>query len=390
MSSEYSTFRGNAARRPVTPCHLAPPLRQQWYEARSFPAPHPIIGHGLVFLASQDGRTVARDETSGSAAWVSKNMGAPGTLHGEAVVRATGRIELADARTGRTVDAIDARTPLEMACVGDVVLARTYDAQAALLYAVDLARRQITWRFRLPADNVGHSWRARISTSCGATSERVIFGTNDGTVLSLDLRTGSEFWRTTVADLSWEHHNGRRPGEPRGAVVIYDDLAIVEVLGGHVACFRSATGERRWTWYEGPSLGEGYLYGDLYYVHNGGGWVFAVDPRTGKTVSKTDLYARMPAKARVVIGDINPPFVVSETHFFTGSSSGHIVAFDRGMGRYVWSGRPRGGSSTYYDGNYFIAVDHRLYYGDQSFGIHCLEEEQPAKSRPRRREANRR
>jgi outer membrane protein assembly factor BamB len=358
---------------------MRPPLRTKWYEGLGFLPRPPVIASGRVFTVRRDGRTTAKIEESGAQVWVSRTLGTPRTTYGETLLRQTRVLEAVDAATGTRRFVIDVPGPMEMACQGDTGIGKTYD-NGHLLFGLDLKSRRRSWEYR-PPDGPDFDSPPRLSSSFGVTANLVTFGESRGSVVALAPKDGSAVWRSSVADLQWELiGRGMRPGEAMGAVVLYQDMVLLEVLGGHVAGLDLVTGKRRWVWTEGPELAECYLYGDIYYAHSGGGRIWAIEPKSGATERSFDLYRHMPSKARMSIGEICGPFLVSETHFFTGSTTGHIAAFDRADGRYVWSDRPRGSRGcTYYNGNYFMAVNGRLYYGDQSMGIHCWEESRAAR-----------
>jgi outer membrane protein assembly factor BamB len=358
-------------------------LVPKWYQDLGFLPTHPVISGGLVFVIRKDGRTIARDEQSGKVIWVSRTRGRPATVDKGRLVHYGNRVSILDATTGRVRKVLDGPGAMSAAWVEDTLAVQTFRNPSWRLYTASPDTGKTIWEHRFPeASSHPEGPSFRISACFAATPERVVCGLSEGAVLALALRDGELLWERSVADLAWELiDRGMKPGEAHGAIVLYDDLALLEVLGGHVAALRVETGERAWVWYEGPSLSECYLYGDVYYAHNGGGRIYAIDPKRGRTLRSFELYARMPVKARMAIGEIGGPFLVSETHFFTGSSTGYIAAFDREDGRYVWSDRPRGNRGcTYYNGNYFMAVNGRLYYGDQSFGIHCWEEDKPKRA----------
>src|SRR5262249_9171263 len=128
-----------------------------------------------------------------------------------------------------------------------------------------------------------------------------------------------------------------------------------------------------WLWVGHVPL-QAYLYGDRYYVLGQVGEFFVLNPETGKVLEESRLGDELPAKARKEIGTICDPMLVSETHLWVGSESGNVVAFERETLKYAWHGRPKKAASTHFNGSAFISANGRLYYGDQTFGIHCFEE----------------
>lgn len=69
---------------------------------------------------------------------------------------------------------------------------------------------------------------------------------------------------------------------------------------------------------------------------------------------------------------------------FTGGEEGYVLAFERPKGKYVWSLRPKGASTTAHDGNRFVAAGGRLYYTDMSLRLYALEKDARAGSSPAR------
>jgi outer membrane protein assembly factor BamB len=290
------------------------------------------------------------------------------------------RVSILDPASGLVRGRLEGPGAMKAAWCDNTLVVQTFRLPSWRIYTASPETGRVLWEYSVAASSDAGSPR-RFTGCFGATTNCVICGASEGGVLALRLIDGHSLWESSVADLQWELiGRGMRPGEAMGAVVLYRDVVLLEVLGGHVAGLDLVTGKRRWVWTEGPELAECYLYGDIYYAHSGGGRIWAIEPKSGATERSFDLYRHMPSKARMSIGEICGPFLVSETHFFTGSTTGHIAAFDRADGRYVWSDRPRGSRGcTYYNGNYFMAVNGRLYYGDQSMGIHCWEESRAAR-----------
>jgi outer membrane protein assembly factor BamB len=386
---EYGTFRENPERRPSVPCGLRPPLAAKWYQGLDFLPIHPVVASNRVFVVRKDGRTEAKDEQTGRIIWVSQTRGAPAAVDSSRLVHYGQRIAILDPASGRVRSHLEGPGAMKAAWCENRLVVQTFRLPSWRIYTASSETGKVAWEYSLAATGSNSGSPSRFTGCFGATTSRVICGVGEGGILALRLVDGNVLWDSSVADLQWELvGHGMRPGEAMGAVVLYQDMVLLEVLGGHVAALDAATGKRRWVWTEGPDLAECYLYDDVYYAHSGGSRIWAIDPRKGTTLEAFDLYQHMPTKARVSIGEICGPFIVSETHFFTGSTTGHIAAFDRADGRYVWSDRPRGARGcTYYNGNYFMPVNGRLYYGDQSMGIHCWEESRPARAYSRTRPA---
>ena len=131
---------------------------------------------------------------------------------------------------------------------------------------------------------------------------------------------------------------------------------------------------------------EAYLYGDRYFVLGHLGLLTELNPDTGEVLATRALAQGLPKDLRGI--SIISPILVSETHLFTGSESGHILSFDRRTWKCDWSYRVKGGTSTRLTGTYFVPSDNRLYYADETFTIYCLAAEGTVarkKRLPRRR-----
>ena len=379
---EYGTFRGNSERRPSVPCELRPPLAPKWYQGLGFLPTNPVVDANRVFVVRKDGRTEAKDEQSGQVTWVSQTRGLPAAVDKGRLVHYGQRVSILDPASGRVRGRLEGPGAMNAAWCENTLVVQTFRLPCWRIYTASAETGKVLWEYSLAASSSDAGSPRRFAGCFGATTNRVICGVSEGEVLALGLIDGHVLWESSVAGLQWELiGRGMKPGEAMGAVVVYQDMVLLEVLGGHVVALELGTGKRRWVWTEGPDLAECYLYGDIYYAHSGGGRIWAIDPRNGTTEQSFDLYRHMPSKTKISIGEICGPFLVSGTHFFTGSTTGHIAAFDRADGRYVWSDRPRGSRGcTYYNGNYFMAVNGRLYYGDQSMGIHCWEESRPTRA----------
>lgn len=370
MTTRYATFRENAGRRPVVPCFLTPPLREVFYQHQGF-VPHlPLVGCGRIFLAHRASKTVALDEKSTKPVWSGKKGGTPVALVGCHVVDYAEEVQLLDAAAGFT----KGRIPVEggnTAELGEHIVAHRYGTYDTLSCA-RLDADEALWVVRLGKGP--ETSTERILGVFGASGDLVIVGRENGTAAGVRLANGRERWRTelTIRDPS----TGEITGEIQGAIVVRDDRALLEVWPWGACALSLESGAVLWRWV-GHVPVQAYLYDDRYYILGQAGQFFVLDPDTGKVLQRSRLGEQLPPKARKEVGTICDPMLVSESHLWVGSETGHVVAFERdGLG-YAWHGRPKKAASTHFQGSAFISVNGRLYYGDQTFGIHCLEEVNP-------------
>jgi outer membrane protein assembly factor BamB len=204
----------------------------------------------------------------------------------------------------------------------------------------------------------------------------VVVAQDDGAVIAFSLVTGEEMWRHSLADLSLQLPSGTRPGSADGLLAIWDDKVVMTVSSTYVLALSLGDGSRCWEW-RSESAGlfrTGYLYDGRYYTLDSLGGYAVVDAATGKLV----LAVRLQVPAKTGVASVSLPILASETHFFTGSRQGPIVAFERDTGKFVWAGMPRRGSGTEAFSLEFATANGRLYYADMGFRLWCMEEVTPS------------
>jgi outer membrane protein assembly factor BamB len=325
----------------------------------------PQVGDGLVFLTLKK-KLLAQDERTRRKAWTLPCEGAPKALWQGRLIAWAQRDEaiLVEARTGRTEGGFRGLSPLRVAVVDDFLIAATVD-NGPLLYAVDLQKGERAWEAR-PGSRENH-----VSCEFAVGADRVFLGLQDGTVLAFDRRTGRETWRQSVADLEWTHPaDGVVHGRAKGVAAVEGDRVIFLVDARHVAAFDARDGGRAWTFAAPARTTAGCLYGSRYYITDFAGGYHVLDARTGKLLSNATLRAGLPGKLASVSNFF--PVLASETHFFTGSAEGYVLAFARDSGEYVWSHRPKG-AGTFQAQSSFTAANGRFYYADMSCRLYCLE-----------------
>jgi outer membrane protein assembly factor BamB len=192
---------------------------------------------------------------------------------------------------------------------------------AAAQHAVALTAqppRSITGiRFRFVADGP-------IRGGFGLAGNRLLFGTESGSIYALDARDGRVLWRRAAGSpvLSTPALLGGR-----AYFTTWDNaLHAVDIVSGR-ELWRRDLGRTLgpndyWEYYVSSPI----ISGGRLYVGSGGGRMFAIDPANGRIVWWADLGARIRTT----------PLVLSEK-VIVGTMMGHVVALDRKDGRQLWT-----------------------------------------------------
>lgn len=264
----WPLFRGEPGRRGIAvgapaPSRLAP----LWDAAIGAVVASPVLAAGMTLAATADGRLVWLDSVSGrvlhemklasaieSSPAVAGGVAYVGTDDGECVA-----VDLASAslrwraRLGQVVRS----SPLP---VGDRVLVGVVEAKGAGgLVALD-ARGKTAWKAKLQA----------VFSSPALCGERVVVGSDDGSVHAIDLATGSVAWSAVVG------------GKVRGTPAATADAVYVGDFGGRLSALKAADGTRLWSaelgaaLYSSPAVGEDVVVlgandGSLHGVDRGSG-----------------------------------------------------------------------------------------------------------------------
>ena len=117
--------------------------------------------------------------------------------------------------------------------------------------------------------------------------------------------------------------------------------------------------------------GSGYLYGDRYYVLGGSPdgptWFRTIDVRTGKTLRRVDVRAKLPKTLKDA--GLGWLMLVTDTHVFANSAKGALIVFDRESGEYAWQHHPSGAHIV----GEVVCGDGCFYYRSGPERLFCLE-----------------
>jgi outer membrane protein assembly factor BamB len=344
---------------PLEPArNLSPPLRLAWSWARGYGV-QPLLAGGMALVHSRAGAVEALDERTGRVAWSFRPAGrggsaAPALVVNNSLLATLGpkeRYGLLNLQSGRLIKEVgwahQGRLKLYgglIFCDGtsDLCARRPWDAKA--LWRIDLGQDPSQW-------TVGEF---------DVADGRLVYGVREGPVCCIDVKTGQEVWRTSIADLTSGGVNElERPGEVHGRITIHEDVVVVECRPQHVVGISLRDGERRWTHVGFPMAG---LYAGRYYVS--AGWL---DPRTGRLTRRRAL--RWPPH---VDKGTWGGFLISETHVFVASLLGDIVAWDRATGKHAWHTKVPEANGQIPSAS-LVSANGRLYYVDQNQRLYCYE-----------------
>jgi len=319
----------------------------------------------------------ALDEESGTLLWQSTQPGFPLSSHGGTlfVRRLTEDyqflcVDALEEATGRFLRTLLQWPSLTREIIRDERLLCATSHGGEAVCAVGLDDGAVRWRW--PVEDDRGVWG-----QLGVDSESVYLSLRDGPVVALDLKTGRERWRQSLADLTWKLGLQPQPGQTLGGPTVIGDRVIFDGYGGWITGFSAGGGERLWTHQAGADVSQSVVHDAQYHALTRSGELVTLDPADGRLVATLNLDRKVPRPA-VRISRLTMPLLVSDTHTFTGSEEGHVLAFERPKGKYVWSHQPKRAATTAHDGNRFVASGRRRYYTDMSLRLYCLEEDRSA------------
>lgn len=260
-------FRVDAARSGVASPDPARGASRVWTVPLGPVAAAPVVTEDLVLAATADGRLVFLDRGTGRLLHETKLGSAVesspalaggklfvGTDDGDLVsVDAHSGAVLFRARLGQLIRS--APLPLD-----DRVVVGVVDGKAGALIALDAVTGKPAWKAKL----------GPVFSSPALAGERVIVGSDDGSVHAFDKQTGA---------LAWSHALGAKV---RATPVVAGEVVIVADFAGRVAALALSDGAPRWkrettaAIYSSPCVAQG-----LAITANNEGVVHATDAANG-------------------------------------------------------------------------------------------------------------
>jgi len=208
----------------------------------------------------------------------------------------------------------------------------------------------------------GVKWKFKaggyITSSPALENGLLYFGSQDGNLYALDIKTGAEAWSFQT-------------GKPvNSSPAVSNGLIFFQSNNGFTYALDSKSGKQRWKVDTGPDRTTDYdflssspvVQSNIVYVAGGNGSLYALDANTGDqfwAVPTTGLYS-LPVRSS--------PAVAGGTVYFTTQNS--LLALDRKTGKQKWLYGPNTvarSSPTIGDG---IVV-----FGDNSSSIYALDSE---------------
>ena len=153
-----------------------------------------------VYVATRTGVLEALDLDSGASLWKRKDMGTVGygmaEFRGRLILGSDAALVAVDPQIGRDhgrVD-LDGKISAPLTITGTVALV---PVRPNSLVAVDLVANKVLWRIKRPTPD-GITVRGQCPPAVDAARGRLYAGFSDGTLLAVDLATGSTVWVATL------------------------------------------------------------------------------------------------------------------------------------------------------------------------------------------------
>jgi eukaryotic-like serine/threonine-protein kinase len=366
-SFAQNIFHGNNARTGV---YDSPGPKQlasvKWtFKARGPIVTSPAIAGGVVYIASWDGRLYAIDQETGKEKWTFKSsapIASSPAVVGDTLyfVSSAGSLAALDVKTGKlkwsyeieyerkfeaknlhgyppvsqTIpDAWDLFTSSPAVANGKVY----FGSGDGNVYAVDAQAGTVLWKF--PTKDVVHSSPAVVNNT-------VYIGSWDSYLYAIDADTGQEKWSFKSGEDNTIHNQVGFQSSP----AVVDGTVYIGCRDAHVYAIDAASGRKKWdyptnkSWVIGtPAVRDGLVYvgtsdssrfmgldaktgrlrfdfkagaymfssaaiaGDLAYVGDHNGRLYAIDAKTGKLASEfqTEASKKDPLKVLNADGTLN-------------------------------------------------------------------------------------
>ena len=364
-----SMFRGDAAHSGV---YASVPLRHfgglQWrVQTGGMVQSSASLHEGTLYIGSGDGRLYALDATTGAQRWQFRTARAisstPAVADGLVFVGSRDNTYWAvDEQTGEERWRLETGRDLPFPWgfeSGDLYTSSPTWAAGTLylgsgdghLYAVDPKSGSVRWRF---------ATRGRVRGSPAVADGRVYAGSADGTIYALDAKSGRELWRFDTEGHSLE---SGKFGFDRRTIQASPSVAggrvFVGSRDGFLYAVDAATGRQAWrvdhrmSWVNtSPAIADGVVYAGSSDER----FLQAVDARTGRQLWR--LATERPVwSSPAVSGDM----------VYVGDGSGTVYAVDRASGRERW--RYKAGRRIFSSP---VVADGLLYVGNDDGGVYAI------------------
>jgi eukaryotic-like serine/threonine-protein kinase len=349
-----TTFHGNNARTGV---YQSPGPQRLGGVKWTFKAGGPIVAspavaEGVVYIASLDGHLYALDRESGKEIWNFKSrmlIASSPALSGGSLyfVSSTGALAAIDVATGKpqwvfpaeferkfeaknlhgypsqaqTIpDAWDIFTSSPAAADGRVY----FGSGDGNVYAVDARSGLLQWKF---------ATRDVVHASPAVANGTVYIGSWDGVLYALDAEMGQERWSLKTGEDPAIHNQVGFQSSP----AVADGTVYVGCRDAHVYAVDASTGRKRWdyptskSWVVGtPAVRDGRVYVGT----SDSARFMALDAKTGRLRFNFDAKAYLFSSAALA-GDLA----------YVGDHNGKLYAIDVKTGELAWEFRTEGSKS---------------------------------------------
>ena len=369
-SQESATmFRGDAAHSGV---YSSAPLRRfgglQWrVQTGGMVQSSAALHDGTLYIGSGDGLLYALDARTGAHRWQFRTGRAisstPAVADGLVFVGSRDNTFWAvDARTGKERWRLETGRDIPFPWgfeSGDLYTSSPTWAGGTLyfgsgdghVYAVDPRSGRTRWRF---------ATGGRVRASPAVADGRVYTGSADGTLYALDAKSGRELWRFDTEGHTLESGKfgfDRRTIQASPAVA--DGRVFIGSRDGFLYAVDAATGKQAWrvdhqmSWVNtSPAFADGVVYAGSSDER----FLQAVDARTGRELWR--LATQRPVwSSPAVAGDM----------VYVGDGSGTVYAVDRASGRERW--RHQAGRRIFSSP---VIADGVLYVGNDDGGVYAI------------------
>ncbi|HEY7098099.1 MAG TPA: PQQ-binding-like beta-propeller repeat protein [Terriglobales bacterium] len=303
----------------------------------------PTLADGVVYIGAMDGHLYAIDEETGKEKWNFKSRMpiassaaiANGTLYFASSAGSLAAIDVATGKPKWTLpteyerkfeaknlhgypsaaqtipDAWDIFTSSPAVANGKVY----FGSGDGNVYAADAKSGVLQWKF--PTKDVVHS-------SPAVVNGVVYIGSWDSTLYAIDAETGQEKWSFKAGEDPVIHNQVGFQSSP----TVVDGVVYIGCRDAHVYAIDAATGRKKWDYPTSKSwvIGTPAVYNGIVYVGTSDSSRFmALDAKTGRLKLNFDAKAYMFSSAAIA-GDIA----------YVGDHNGRLYAVDVKTGKQAW------------------------------------------------------
>jgi len=364
---------------PIAPETIEPidaaPLRVLWAKRlvgetdqdlwRPMQYSFPVVEGDIVYLGNTWNAFYAFDAINGDILWKFDTAGpveCGAVVIGDKVVfgDGDGRVYCLNRHTGllQWTYNVQGQVQGRLATDGALVFIRTSHER---LYAVTLADGKWKW---MQSREMPDGFTIRGVSSPVVDNGRVLTGFADGYFMAFRAEDGAEVYKTLL-------QKSDRLVDVDSTPLVVDERIYLAGYGGNFYCLNRDNAAIQWTFNRG-SVQRAEIDGDIVYLSDDQGFLFALDKKTGKELWSFDLreydLERSVAKGprrKLKIPTTAVPF---GKLVLVASSDGYIYGLDREKGKLRWKFWPGYGVTSAMS----VAQD-RLYVHTNFGNVYCMK-----------------